>query len=176
MVVKFHTWNTNLQCMNNTKKCAHCEEFKELTEFYKSKLYKDGFRSWCKLCCSKQNAQYRKDHPDRMNKFRDKFNKQRPNYQKEYYQKIGKKRETSKRLQNRNFLWSLKDKPCADCGIKYHPIVMDFDHLPQFKKNHEISRLAKTGDKEAILAEIAKCELVCANCHRMRTLGRLNQT
>jgi hypothetical protein len=67
-----------------------------------------------------------------------------------------------------------KDKPCVDCGVKYPTCVMDFDHLPQFKKSFEISS-ANGGSIKRIMDEIAKCELVCSNCHRMRTYTRKNE-
>lgn len=69
-------------------------------------------------------------------------------------------------------LWldGLKDKPCADCRTKYPPECMDFDHVvgPKlFKIGDSVGRT-----RETTLAEIAKCELVCANCHRIRTKER----
>jgi len=57
---------------------------------------------------------------------------------------------------------------CADCGYNRHPAALDLDHLPQFAKRAEVGRLAGAG-RDAILAELAKCEVVCANCHRIRT-------
>ena len=67
---------------------------------------------------------------------------------------------------------SLKDKPCTDCGIKYPPECMDWDHV----KGKKLFSIAKgiVRAKEKTLAEIAKCELVCANCHRIRTKRRKN--
>jgi hypothetical protein len=64
-------------------------------------------------------------------------------------------------------------QPCADCGIEYPHYVMDFDHRPGFVKRANLSILVKRGAAEAVLrAEIAKCDLVCANCHRVRTYRR----
>ena len=66
-----------------------------------------------------------------------------------------------------------KDVPCADCGIKYPHYVMDFDHLPQFEKYMDISKMKKRRMAIAkIVAEIAKCEVVCSNCHRERSNRR----
>ncbi len=59
--------------------------------------------------------------------------------------------------------------PCKDCGRIFHPVVMDFDHIGTDKK-FNISR--GVGTWRSIIAEMAKCELVCANCHRMRTFNR----
>lgn len=62
--------------------------------------------------------------------------------------------------------------PCADCGNCFPAICMDFDHLRD--KTYNISRMAVANSKETIVAEMAKCELVCANCHRIRTQNRLS--
>jgi hypothetical protein len=60
---------------------------------------------------------------------------------------------------------------CVDCGEK-NPIVLDFDHLRD--KKYNISRMIHDGFSwKAILKEISKCEVVCANCHRLRTYRRL---
>ena len=60
---------------------------------------------------------------------------------------------------------------CVDCGINNH-ILLDFDHLKD--KKYNISRMIHDGFSwAAIKKEIAKCEVVCANCHRIRTYNRL---
>lgn len=71
----------------------------------------------------------------------------------------------------RNFIQAHKNKPCVDCKQEYPPYVMDFDHLPQFEKTFTISSM-KVASKEKLKQEIAKCEVVCANCHRIRTHNR----
>lgn len=64
--------------------------------------------------------------------------------------------------------------PCADCKIIYPPYIMDFDHLPGHKKSFGISGGGSKGVAiETLLKEIAKCEIVCSNCHRQRTWDRL---
>lgn len=63
-----------------------------------------------------------------------------------------------------------KSKPCADCGIQYPLCVMDFDHLDRTTKLVDIGKLARKGWSLArVQQEIDKCEVVCANCHRIRT-------
>lgn len=60
---------------------------------------------------------------------------------------------------------------CTDCG-ESNPIVLDFDHLKN--KKYNISRMVHDGFSwKAIKKEIEKCEVVCANCHRIRTYNRL---
>ena len=67
----------------------------------------------------------------------------------------------------RVFIDSLKDVPCHDCGGKYPPYVMDFDHV-NGEKRRVLSRMAHYSP-ERILEEAAKCDVVCANCHRIRS-------
>lgn len=78
---------------------------------------------------------------------------------------------TRKRYEDgRKILEAAKDKPCTDCGNKFPPECMDFDHMPGADKLTDVGQL--TLNPKRMLAEIAKCELVCANCHRIRTRKR----
>lgn len=63
-----------------------------------------------------------------------------------------------------------KDAPCKDCGQKFHHSAMDFDHINS-DKHREVARMADYS-VEKVQKEIDKCELVCANCHRVRTWTR----
>lgn len=63
-------------------------------------------------------------------------------------------------------------RPCADCGGFFHPAAMTFDHLPGSTKRSDVSNLLYGGYRQVLLDEIAKCELVCANCHAVRTFNR----
>jgi len=68
---------------------------------------------------------------------------------------------------------SLKEgHPCADCGETFPPYVMHWDHLPGHTKVGAIGSMVGSWAREAILDELKKCELVCANCHVMRTVAR----
>jgi hypothetical protein len=68
---------------------------------------------------------------------------------------------------------ALKSKPCADCKQTYPPYVMDFDHLDASTKYRGVADMVGSGHSlENILKEIDKCELVCSNCHRIRTYKR----
>ena len=68
-------------------------------------------------------------------------------------------------------LAELKSGPCADCGQTFPPYVMDFDHKDWTDKEAEVAAI-KFGRWELVLAEVAKCDLVCSNCHRIRTHHR----
>jgi hypothetical protein len=62
-----------------------------------------------------------------------------------------------------------KNRPCLDCGEIFHPEIMEFDHV-RGKKLFNLSRPPL--NIKRVAAEIAKCDLVCANCHRLRTAKR----
>ncbi len=76
------------------------------------------------------------------------------------------------RVRNRGLILNLKDNPCIDCGLKYSPSVMDFDHV-RGEKLYGISVCASRFGKVKLLEEISKCDLVCARCHRIRTQSRI---
>lgn len=69
-----------------------------------------------------------------------------------------------------------RDRSCIDCGFlgKEFPYVLDFDHLEGgVTKKFNIGSWSRSVlSVEAIEREIAKCELVCANCHRKRTFKK----
>lgn len=75
------------------------------------------------------------------------------------------------RRKQQAYIASLKDAPCTDCGGRFHSEAMQFDHLDSSKKFKMIS-LMYTYCRERIDEEVAKCELVCANCHAVRTYER----
>lgn len=64
------------------------------------------------------------------------------------------------------------DRPCYDCGNTFPPEAMDWDHLPGVEKCFTIGSGSQGHRFDAVIDEIAKCQLVCACCHRIRTFKR----
>jgi len=130
------------------KKCPLCNTEKPLEFFSKNASRKDGLSGHCKEC----HKILRKEHYIK-------------NKKKIILQVYARK--------DRYYEWinTLKNKPCKDCGRNYPPYIMDFDHLKN--KKFSISNVRR-GDlsKETVLNEISKCDLVCSNCHRERTYQR----
>ncbi|KUI11534.1 hypothetical protein AU193_19190 [Mycobacterium sp. GA-1285] len=63
--------------------------------------------------------------------------------------------------------------PCVDCGEE-DTVVPEFDHVTG-NKLRDVGSMARAGwNLAAIQAEIAKCEVRCANCHRRVTAHRRN--
>jgi hypothetical protein len=67
-----------------------------------------------------------------------------------------------------------EDAGCADCGYDYPHYMLEFDHLPGTKKVDNVYRVLKKYGLESAWQEVAKCEVVCANCHKRRTFEREN--
>lgn len=61
---------------------------------------------------------------------------------------------------------------CADCGYNAHAVALDFDHPPGAGKLIGVARAVRNGALPQALREAAKCDVVCANCHRVRSLAR----
>ena len=94
-------------------------------------------------------------------------------YQKEWYIKNQVKRRAQIKSRNDFYISEFrksKDNPCTDCGVKYPYYVMDFDHVGE--KKYEINALLKKKSFKLLREELERCELVCSNCHRIRTFSR----
>jgi hypothetical protein len=63
------------------------------------------------------------------------------------------------------------DKGCSRCGYKEHPVALHFNHIHPCTKDRSVSKLVQKGSMEPILREIAKCEILCANCHAIHTFA-----
>lgn len=84
---------------------------------------------------------------------------------KSYYYERNRRRRVE--FARRIYEWKLNN-PCVDCGGIFHPAAMDFDHRDPTTKAFNVGSLV-TSSWSKIEAEIAKCELRCANCHRIKT-------
>jgi len=60
---------------------------------------------------------------------------------------------------------------CQDCHGSFPGVCMDFDHV-RGKKLFDVTRSSRWGSLGRLREEIAKCEVVCSNCHRLRTTKR----
>ena len=78
-----------------------------------------------------------------------------------------------RRAAARKYVQDIKrNQPCFDCKQKYPHFVLDFDHV-RGAKHQSVSTLVHCGAAiKRIANEIAKCDLVCSNCHRVRTNER----
>jgi len=159
------------------KICSRCGDRKILEEFVKDKNRPDGRASRCLLCERERVKAWGKT--PRGKAYNSSYNASRPKAPKQSYDRSRYENDRAKFIakaqrhyeEKSAFIDSLKSHPCLDCERSLPPVCMDFDHVRGVKK-FKISRMV-TCTQEVILAEIAKCDLVCANCHRLRTDARM---
>lgn len=148
---------TNLWIME----CTDCGEEKLSTDFYKSQLKRVAFgkKARCNKCSAACVRAWRKNNPQRSRELRNRYT------QKTKPAKVA-------------LLVEAKSLPCVDCGKRYHKESMDLDHRDSAQKKRKVSSMTGTSGSsvESVRAEIGKCDLVCANCHRLRTLQRKTST
>lgn len=126
--------------------CARCLEWKAADQFH---LSRTGQFSYCRDC--------------------------RNEYDRRYYAERGRPARRARQRAAidaaRAWMAGLKEGiPCADCGGTFPVYVMHWDHLPGYEKLDEISSMVANRSREVVLEELKKCELVCANCHVLRTI------
>lgn len=136
------------------KICTICKEEKDILLFNKNKAKKDGYNNLCKHCSTARSRKYYSENKEH------------------HKQLIRRKKEKYKRFAQK-YIRELKEStPCVDCGSYYPWCVMDFDHQRDKIKN--ISDMTGKGAPiNKLKAEIEKCEIVCSNCHRIRTFKHL---
>jgi hypothetical protein len=105
---------------------------------------------------------------------REKLNECVRKYRKRRYEKEGRWRDEGDKARHlKAWMIEIKSKPCTDCKNKFPICCMDFDHRIGTKKEYNVaSMFAHHYSRELIEKELAKCDLVCANCHRIRTRDR----
>jgi hypothetical protein len=136
------------------RRCSRCGQEKPESEFPKTRP--DGRVYWyCKAC----HRRYARQHYERN--------------RESYVAKADRNRKRIRR-ENQALIRELKaSTPCMDCGHQFPFFVMDFDHRPDVEKVQNIARMVNSfASRRAVRAEIAKCDIVCANCHRIRTQQR----
>lgn len=129
------------------KTCSKCQIPKDGKLFNKRSAASDGLSSWCKACY----AEYDRARWAKGDKFRKRRNQERL------------------MVRNKAFLWDLLcASSCLHCG-ETDPLVLEFDHRDPSEKSINVSEMIAYG-LERIRVEIAKCDILCANCHRRRTI------
>ena len=147
------------------KTCSSCKVPKPLSEFGPMKRNKDGLAGRCRDCVNKKHQTYRDSY------------KQEHDGEPEgrrYDQSHGEdyaKAAARKYQERKDFVNAIKEaSPCMDCHQFFPAVCMDFDHRPGEVKKMGIAKMViNLYSLPAILEEIKKCDLVCANCHRIRT-------
>lgn len=136
------------------KRCSRCGEELPLDAFHRHRGRKDGRQTVCKACKRRTNAEYYSADPTR-------------------HQEARARNRRALRDRVSAAITSAKAAPCADCGRQLPPEMMDLDHVRGRKVADSVG-MRRLGLRAA-LEEIRKCDVVCVNCHRVRTKRRRNR-
>lgn len=142
-------------CVGTTEllRCRRCGVLKPWTEFPRRGRHSHRLQTWCNACFSAYKAErHRKNHAREMQRIR----------------RNNAARVAANRARVDEYLLT---HPCVDCGVT-DLVVLEFDHVRGVKVGH-VSALVTSGYPwTTIEAEVAKCDVRCANCHRRVTVER----
>ena len=144
--------------VKNTKCCQRCGEDVPVAEFSFKNKRLGSRHPVCKRCHS---AYARNHYKNNAPKYKESASRSRP-------------RQTAR---NKTWVHAQKaGRACLDCGGSFPAVCMDFDHIEGSAKVDSISRMMSTTvvSLKRLAEEVAKCDLVCSNCHRIRTYRRLH--
>jgi hypothetical protein len=136
------------------KRCTRCKVEKAPDGFPARKKARDGKASWCSDCFKEswreryygKHSYFKQRHAESRNRLRG---------------------EKARRVYD-----YLLSHPCVDCG-EQDPVVLEFDHRSDSAKFESVTQMViDNASWENIAAEIRKCEVRCANCHRRRTAAQ----
>ena len=132
------------------KTCARCGLTKPLDQFPpRRRSNPQKLQQWCRACFAEANARNYQNNIERE--------------RARIYRNTARRRAESQQ----RAIEYLRAHPCVDCGEK-DILVLQFDHL--YDKSFDVSVMISNGTSwHRIAAEIAKCEVRCANCHARKT-------
>jgi hypothetical protein len=135
------------------KTCTHCKLEKPFSDFGFKNKAKGYYQPICRACRKTLDSQL--------------------------YKTSDKRKESVKaavqrnQVKHREYVWRyLETHPCVECG-ETDPRVLEFDHLDRSTKTGAVSTIASYCSKKRIDEEIAKCRVLCCNCHRRHTFDQL---
>jgi hypothetical protein len=134
------------------RRCGRCGELKPVEDFAWRRKQKGQRHNYCRPC----HAEYHREHYL--------ANKER------YVQQAHARKEALYLERTKYLIEFFSDHPCVDCGER-DPVVLEFDHLGD--KEFDIGHALPYRGWQSILDEIAKCDVVCRNCHRRRESRRM---
>lgn len=132
------------------KRCVICKQLRPTCEFNRRRRSADGLQPHCRECNRVASRAYYRRNPAK------------------HVRDVG---ENNREYIARNravLLAHLLANPCVDCGER-DPRVLEYDHVRGEKVDDVAPMAAWPVKLERLVAEIAKCEVRCANCHRRRT-------
>jgi hypothetical protein len=126
----------------DSKICRVCEIKKHFIFFSQAKGNRDNISNRCKDCDTVYQQEYRKANGEEI-------------VHRSRMKRVSRKLQAIDRFGSK----------CSTCGLSYHPSCYDFHHLDPSKKEFTIGENLLVS-QENFTAELDKCIMLCANCHR----------
>lgn len=127
----------------DSKVCSRCKELKVVEDFHWKNKAAGVLQRQCKACHKLVNAKHYSENKDTY-----------------------KRRAQKQRTDVRDWLAEYKLTLCCESCGENHPATLDFHHHDPSHKDSEVSDLVGRASLDKIKSEIAKCTILCANCHR----------
>jgi hypothetical protein len=137
--------------LTNPRSCGRCGRHKAPSEFAWRRKARGQRDNYCRAC----RADYKREHYAA--------------HRERYLANALRRKQTLVAERAAYLVAFFREHPCVDCG-QHDPLVLEFDHLGE--KSFGIAKGLRDHNWRTVLDEIAKCEVVCANCHRRRTAQR----
>lgn len=154
-----------MQDESTRKGCCRCGEAKPRADYYASRhkgSNRDGLQSYCKACSKLGSDEWRQKNLERSNAW------QRSHRSKNLARYRGYESARYLRSPAVQLTMAARSVPCVDCGVELPPQVMELDHVRGEKSFGLGGPRLRDRPADEVAAEIAKCDVRCPNCHRMR--------
>ena len=138
-------------------RCSACQLEQAVARFSFDDQRLGTLNSYCRAC----QAAYRRAH----------YVANKPDYIRRAIAQVRERHETCQR----EVMRYLATHPCVDCGLT-NPVVLEFDHRDPAEKLMNVGTMMASRRWQRVRAEIDKCDVRCANCHRRRTARQFNWT
>ena len=142
------------------KVCSKCDQPKSSDEYFYKSRSKNQLHAQCKMCYKIHCKTYMADHYSK--------------YGDSYRERAKIRRAKIRKELQLHLIAYISDKSCVICA-ESDIRVLEFDHIDPEYKSFGIAKGITNGLKwEAILEEIEKCQILCANCHKKKTARQRN--
>lgn len=133
--------------------CHGCGKWQPIEEFSFKDKARNKLRSRCRACCREVSRRHYQRH------------------RAAYIERRRRRQPLERRRTAGAVLAYLRDHPCTGCG-ESDPVVLEFNHVDSTSKLGNIGQMIRDCVSKAPLAtDIAKCEVLCANCHQRHTIS-----
>lgn len=141
------------------RRCSRCGEVRPVAEFPIKNRARGTRQSKCKAC----QRVYAREH----------YQRNRDVYLERAARQRHERLPGSRASVREPVAAYLRTHPCVDCG-ENDIAVLEFDHRDGADKRTDIAKMMSLGGLRSVLSEIAKCDVRCANCHRIRSATQFN--